>query len=69
MQPKKMSLLESASNVIIGLLVSMLMIRYMFPLFGVHLKLFDNITISIIFLIVSFLRSYLIRRLFNDRPQ
>lgn len=36
-----------------------------FPLFGVHLPASDNMLIGVLFTIVSLVRSYLLRRLFN----
>ena len=36
-----------------------------FPLFGLHVSVFDNLTIGAVFTLVSIVRSYLLRRLFE----
>ena len=36
-----------------------------FPLFGLHVSVFDNLTMGAVFTLVSIIRSYLLRRLFE----
>ncbi|MCG9678719.1 hypothetical protein [Vibrio sp. Isolate24] len=67
MQSKKQSLIESVINVVIGYVVALLSQLTIFPLFGVHLPLTDNLLIGAFFTIVSIIRSYVIRRLFNRK--
>ncbi|MCC2521045.1 DUF7220 family protein [Vibrio coralliilyticus] len=67
MQSKKQSLIESVINVVIGYVVALLSQLTIFPLFGVHLPLTDNLLIGAFFTIVSITRSYVIRRLFNRK--
>lgn len=67
MQSKKQSLIESVINVVIGYVVALLSQLAIFPLFGVHLPLTDNLLIGAFFTIVSIIRSYVIRRLFNRK--
>ncbi|MBU2897715.1 DUF7220 family protein [Vibrio hepatarius] len=67
MQSKKQSLIESMVNVVIGYMVALFSQLAIFPYFGVYLPLTDNLLISAFFTIVSIIRSYLVRRLFNQK--
>jgi hypothetical protein len=63
------SLMESIVNIIIGLAVSTLANVIFLPIvLGVTPSFSQNVTISVIFTIISLARSYAIRRLFNGRP-
>ena len=64
-QSKKHSLLESIVNVAIGYGIAILSQIAIFPLFGIHIPLRDNLLIGVIFTIVSIVRSYALRRAFN----
>lgn len=64
-QSKKHSLLESVVNVAIGYGIAILSQIAIFPLFGIHIPLRDNLLIGVIFTIVSIVRSYALRRAFN----
>lgn len=64
-QSKKYSLIESLVNVLIGYGVALAAQMMIFPLFGVHISLQDNIVIGLLFTVVSIARSYMLRRLFN----
>lgn len=64
-QPKWQSFLESVVNVLIGYTVALLTQLLVFPLFGIHASLQDNLIIGAIFTVVSIIRSYYLRRLFN----
>mgnify|MGYP001576346367 FL=1 len=64
-QSKKHSVLETITNTIIGLVVSYLVQLTIFPLYGIKISHNTNIQITFIFFVVSFGRSYLIRRIFN----
>jgi uncharacterized membrane-anchored protein len=65
MQTRLQSLLESFLNVAIGYLVALLAQLLVFPLFGIYVPLAQNLAIGAIFTVVSILRSYAVRRLFN----
>lgn len=65
MQSKQQSFIESVVNVVIGYVLVLCGQLAIFPFFGVHLPLTDNLLIGVFFTIVSIVRSYLIRRLFN----
>lgn len=65
MQTKFRSLLESIVNVLIGYGVAVASQVLIFPLFGIHIPLSDNLLIGLFFTIVSIVRSYVLRRIFN----
>ncbi|WP_345969604.1 hypothetical protein WCX72_09775 [Sulfurimonas sp. HSL1-6] len=68
MQSRTESLLENVANVMSGLLLSAFVVQpLVFPLFGVTLNVGQNITIAVVFTIVSIARGYLWRRYFNKR--
>lgn len=64
-QSKKHSIFESIANTIIGLVSSYLVQLIVFPLYGIKISHSTNIQITIIFFIISFTRSYVVRRAFN----
>lgn len=65
MQTKKHSLLESLTNVIVGLLMSFLTQLIIYPILDIEVSLNQNIIITAVFFIISFVRGYVIRRIFN----
>jgi len=65
MQSKFHSLIESFTNVIIGYFVSLLSQIIIFPIFNINVSLKSNIYIGLWFTVISIIRSYCIRRLFN----
>ena len=64
-QSRAQSMIESAANVVIGYMVALGSQLVVFPMFGVHLPLQDNLLIGLWFTAISLVRSYLVRRLFN----
>lgn len=69
MQTRKDSLLESITNIVIGYLVAILSQIIIFPWFGIHIVLFDHLLIGFYFTLISLIRSYVLRRLFNKRTR
>jgi hypothetical protein len=65
MQKKSHSLIESLVNVLIGYIIALLAQLSIFPLFGINISMSDNLMIGALFTIVSIVRSYALRRLFN----
>lgn len=61
------SLIESALNIAIGYWVALLSQLAIFPMFGIHIPLHDNLMIGAWFTAISLARSYIIRRWFNAR--
>lgn len=66
-QSRLHSALESAANVAIGYGVAVASQLAIFPLFGIHIPLADNLVIGGYFTLISLARSYLLRRWFNRR--
>jgi len=64
-QSKKMSLVESITNVAVGYFVAVLSQAAIFPIFGIRTTLKDNLLIGLWFTGVSIVRSYALRRVFN----
>ena len=64
-QSRRMSLVESIANVIVGYGIAVGTQVVVFPLFGIHASLSDNLTIGAIFTLVSIIRSYALRRAFE----
>ena len=65
MQTRRFSFLESLVNVGIGYGVAVLTQVVVFPLFGIRVPLRDNLTIGAVFTVISIVRSYTVRRMFN----
>ncbi len=62
------SLMESLTNVVIGLFISTIANHIVLPLtLGVTPTLGQNIVIGVIFTVISIVRSYSLRRLFNGK--
>ena len=64
-QSKKMSLLESFVNVLIGYVVAVLANLSVLPLFGYYVTFADSLYIGLAFTFISLCRTYIIRRIFN----
>jgi hypothetical protein len=64
-QSKKYSFIESCANIAIGYGIAVIAQLAIFPLFGIHVPLGSNLAIGALFTIVSLVRSYSLRRLFN----
>lgn len=64
-QTKTVSMIESISNVVIGYGVALLSQIIIFPIYGIDINLKTNIVIGFWFTLISIIRSFTIRRLFN----
>ena len=64
-QTRCMSLVESMANVVVGYVVAVATQMLVFPLFGMHPTLSQNLWIGLIFTVVSLARSYGFRRGFE----
>lgn len=65
MQSRKHSALEAVFNVFIGYWVAVLAQIAIFPVFGLYVPFGDNLLMGAFFTVVSLIRSYVLRRLFN----
>jgi hypothetical protein len=66
MQSKKMSLIESLINVTVGYLVAVGANYIVLPMFGYMVNVADSFYIGLVFMAIAMIRSYLLRRLFNN---
>ena len=64
-QSRLMSLVESVANVLIGYGVAVVTQILIFPIFGLHTTLAQNLKMGLVFTIVSIARSFALRRLFE----
>ena len=69
MQTKKQSLIESLTSTTIGIIIGIVLNLTILPIFGYPVSLSDSLWISVIFTIVSIIRSYVIRRFFNSKER
>jgi len=65
MQKRTHSLIEAITNTCVGFLISLLIQLIIYPIMDIEVKLNQNLIITSVFTLVSILRGYAIRRLFN----
>ena len=68
-QTKTVSLIESIANVVIGYGVALLSQIIIFPIYGIDISLKTNIAIGIWFTLISIIRSFIVRRIFNKMSE
>jgi hypothetical protein len=66
-QSKIESLIEVCINVAVGWVIALMTQLIVFPMFGIQVTLGEQLSISVIFTVVSIIRGYVIRRWFNAR--
>ncbi len=64
-QSRKGSAFEAVANVAVGYGVAVLAQMAVFPLFGLHTSLGENLAMGAVFTVISLIRSYTLRRVFN----
>ena len=64
-QSRIMSLVEAAANVVVGYVLAIATQIVVFPWFGIAAALGEHLAIGLIFVGVSLIRGYLLRRLFE----
>lgn len=64
-QSKKHSLIEAALNTLLGFWVAVGSQYLIFPLFGIYVPFQQHVYIGLFFTVVSIIRSYVLRRIFN----
>jgi len=65
-QTRIMSFVEAKSNAIVGLLVSWLFTYYGLPMFGIYTDIGQATGITACYFMLSLVRSYVMRRMFNE---
>jgi hypothetical protein len=63
-QSRRLSLIEAVTNVVLGYALAVVTQIVVFPWFGLHVSLGDNLAIGGAFVAISLLRSYALRRAF-----
>ena len=64
-QSRGMSLIEAVTNVAMGYTLAVVTQIVVFPWFGLHASLGENLALGGVFVGISLLRSYALRRLFE----
>jgi hypothetical protein len=64
-QSRKGSMFEAIMNVLVGYGINFTANILIFPLFGWHISMQQNLVLGVIYTAISLLRSYCIRRWFN----
>lgn len=64
-QSRTMSMVESVANVAVGYGVAVVTQLLIFPIFGLHTTLAQNLKMGAVFTIVSIARSFALRRVFE----
>lgn len=66
-QSKRHSAIESITQTAIGLITSILIQVVLYPLLGIPVSFKQNVIITIVFFVVSVVRGYIVRRIFNKK--
>lgn len=69
MQTKTKSLLEAATNTFVGYAISVAIGQFIYPIFGYAITITDNMGLTAVFVSVSLVRSYVVRRWFTKRSK
>jgi hypothetical protein len=64
-QSRRLSMIEAVTNVVVGYALAVITQIVAFPWFGLQVSLGDNLAIGAVFVGVSLIRSYALRRLFE----
>lgn len=64
-QSRTVSIVEAATNVVVGYVLAIATQLAVFPFFGIETSLGEHLTIGFAFVGVSLVRGYLLRRLFE----
>lgn len=64
-QSRAMSMVEAATNVVVGYALAIATQLAVFPVFGIEVALGEHLAIGFAFMAVSLARGYLLRRLFE----
>jgi hypothetical protein len=67
MQSKKHSILESITNVAVGFIITLVCSPFIYELCGMKYTWSQLGSVTVIFTLLSIVRSYIIRRFFNKK--
>ena len=63
-QSRRLSMIEAVTNVVVGYALAVITQIAAFPWFGLQVSVGDNLAIGAVFVGISLVRSYALRRLF-----
>ena len=66
MQSKKMSMIESVTNMVAGIILALITQKLVFGWYGIQVSNEVNLQLTACFTLVSLVRSYAVRRIFNN---
>ena len=66
MQTRLQSFIESIANILVGYFIAVGSQMLIFPMFGIITSIKTNIYIGLWFTVISLIRSYILRRFFNE---
>jgi len=66
-QSKLHSIIESITQTVIGLVTSIVLQMVLYPLLGIPVSFKQNLIITAVFFVVSIIRGYVVRRIFNNK--
>jgi len=64
-QSKNKSLIETLTQTFSGLVLSFIIQIILYPIMGIPVTIGQNVIITIVFVIASIVRGYIVRRIFN----
>jgi len=64
-QSRKMSLVEQITRTVVGQATGLAIQRLVFPWFGIHISIWENIGIGAIFTVAGMIEGYCLRRYFE----
>lgn len=64
-QKRKHSFIEAVISTVVGFFLTLLVQAIVFPLYDIHTTHSENLQITGVFTIVSVIRGYVLRRIFN----
>jgi len=64
-QSRSMSFVEAIANVIVGYSTAVITQMLVFPWFGLHMPLAQNLKLAMAFTLISIVRSFVLRRVFE----
>ncbi len=67
MQSKLESLYEASINTFLGFVIAFISQLVFFPIVGIEVTLVQNFILTVLFTLVSILRTYAVRRFFNKK--
>ena len=69
MQTKLDSLIEAVINTFIGFVIAFISQLVFFPIVGIEANLEQNFILTVLFTLVSIIRTFIIRRYFNKKSK